>query len=137
MTSQRGRLERGSRGRGVDAYSLEFSNCARTAMIVVARVVLFNYCSKESLKWSKWGRVEKQYGSFVAELLCGVADREFLGRPGRVDLYLQSSAGKEAVAQVDEIRNSKQVSTTTSAQFFFPVHTAWIRNDCNSLNHLF
>lgn len=108
----------GSRGRGVDAYSLEFSNCARTAMIVIARVVLLNYCSKKFLEWSEWVESKGRDRSSFAELLCGVADREFLGRPGRLDLYLQSLAGKEAVAQVDEIRNRIQVSTTASTQFF-------------------
>lgn len=87
-------------------------------MIVVARVVLINYCSKEFLKWSEWVGSKDRDGLVFAELLCGVADGEFLERPGRVDLYLQSSTGKQAVAQVDEIRNSRQVSTTTSTQLF-------------------
>lgn len=94
-------------------------------MIVVARVVFLNYCSKEFLKWSEWVESKDRDGLVFAELLCGVADGEFLERPGRVDLYLQSSTGKPAVAQIDEIRNSRQVSTTTSTNFS-SLYTAWV-----------
>lgn len=96
-------------------------------MIVVARVVLINYCLREFLEWPELVGSKDRDGLVFAELLCGVADGEFLERPGRVDLYLQSSTGKQAVAQVDEIRNSRQVSNDYEHPIFFSLYTAWVR----------